>query len=166
MRTEYSPLIDTLGATYSSVLAIGTDVDLAAAALPLRLETLYAGSGSPLGVIFKLNGNDRCFVRRAAIFCNLADGLVSVDRSTLSLTLHDSGWAATDDRINVIVPALNTWFDIGRFLNLAAGSTDGYLTLQSATGTFKTNLIDASLAGQPVRVDFMVEIAHSYGLEV
>lgn len=196
-NAAYNPRISILNFNLNvNILSIGTDIILSVADFPSG-NFWQSTTGTPDGTTQspfggpenRFNIEDRPFLMGAAIFSNLADGLIfnpsAGGGSLLELNylnanvLNMSGNNAAITQPSVIqIPCLNTWFDCSQFsrtavLNIIPPPITGTLTNQllpyitfGGSGMFlKTDLIDAALNGMGVYFVVKVKVAHTFPME-
>lgn len=146
------------------------------------LKSVMTGT-APLGVSAStLNILDQIMVRRVAVFCNFADGLLFTPTTLLAISI-----GYTLDGVNYLggtqlfveITALNTWVEVNQFLPhkdlvtvaprlLCSIEEIGY-TPSFATGPINPDLAEDAtslpLGSTGIKFDIMLEADHSFDLK-
>ena len=118
--------------------------------------------------------NDRIFVKRIALFCNFADGLL-IDENAGVFDLR--GYLRLEDSSVVPpppssltsfffkFPALNTWYDVNSFLDDGVYPS-GFRNLYCAVDSFnfRTDSVSTAYNGEKANFCFMAETEHTFDL--
>lgn len=112
---------------------------------------------------------------RAALFCNVADGLVWMDADgppNLFFQLSEAVSFSGDRLLNIDFPTLNTWFEIDKPLPVSptAAGADLYCLYGRPSSlcqpvTLKTNSIGTEWDGGTVQFFVGIEIEHTFPMK-
>jgi len=177
-------------------ITVGTDYDLDLENHVGRNYIVFnRGVGEGLSTVFGppriFEPEDRPVLRRAALWCNFADGFLATTPSisfalTLINVIPDTNGINLANAVQTVpnqnfieLPILNSYIDISRFIGVntqtsLANITDSgglsdtcrFLYLSAITESWKTDIIDTAFDGQTPNFRIEVEVEHTFPLRV